>query len=326
MQVTAATTSAPQAVVEQDVAAQKNSFSIQSPLATAETLVNQALSQNPYVHQLLSGVSYRSVGSTTTVTMQWLQTAAQTHQLDQSIKLVESTLLTPGMSAYAKELAIHDWIVQRVTYDTSLTRYTPYDAFQGSAVCQGIAALAYRMFSFAGIPVRFVQGTADGQSHLWNEVEVGGHWYQLDITWDDPVGGSSTKPSYNYYNLTNAQMAVDHTWNAKGLPDATTDFATVIHNLAPSTKDPSILKLSNNVEVMSEYEPKVQLNNLLAAMQSHISLQQHHFVLQVHATQAEVQSTLTQSALGTLRDYSSLSYSCQTSRLPGYQLLQVDVT
>ena len=310
---------APAQVVAEAIATQKTSFSVNLPMQQTEALVKTSLQQQPYFAQLYSNMNYESDGTTTRVTIAWLQSAAQTRALDQSIRNTERTLLRPGMSDFDKEWVIHNWIVEHVRYDTSLKRYTPYDAFQGSAVCQGIAALTYRMMSFAGIPVRFVDGTAGGGSHLWNEVKIGGHWYQLDVTWDDPIGGGN-RPSYLYYNLTNAQMAATHSWDESGLPQATTDFAQVVKSLSRGSSDPVLRTIANNPTVMAEFQEKVNSQTIGDAIARHIAQGDTQFTVEF-AGSAEA---LAKAMAGLrLSGFQSMSYTYSQSRLPGYQAVQV---
>lgn len=73
------------------------------------------------------------------------------------------------MTDLQKEKAIHDYIVSHVANDTSLTEYSPYAALvKGTTVCQGYALLTYKMLHKVGVPVRLIEGSADGVAHLWN--------------------------------------------------------------------------------------------------------------------------------------------------------------
>lgn len=57
----------------------------------------------------------------------------------------------------------------------------------GTAVCQGIAAVAGKMLSFGGMDARYVRGTsgissAQDESHGWNMVRSDGIWQHIDYT------------------------------------------------------------------------------------------------------------------------------------------------
>lgn len=138
-------------------------------------------------------------------------------------------IITVGMNDFAKQKAIHDWIVKNVSYDTTLNKRTAYDALEESkkTVCQGYALLSYKMLDKAGFETKIIEGTARGQAHAWNLVKLDGAWYHFDTTWDDPVPDVPNKVTYNYYNLTDSQIKADHSW-VLAYPPAVTDFGTVL--------------------------------------------------------------------------------------------------
>jgi transglutaminase/protease-like cytokinesis protein 3 len=141
------------------------------------------------------------------------------------------------MNVYQKEKAIHDYIVSHIAYDTKLANYTAYAAIaKGKTVCQGFALLTYRMLEDVGIESRIEEGHAGGVSHAWNAVNLEGNWFLLDTTWDDPIPFEKGRILYNYYNLTDAQLQKDHTWNKSAYPTANTSFQNVLQSKI--TNDP----------------------------------------------------------------------------------------
>ena len=162
------------------------------------------------------------------LTLNYRETPAQTAEVDRQVRDVLDRLITPGMNDHQRVKAIHDWIVLRLAYDVGLNRYTAYEALRtGKAVCQGYALLAYRMLSAAGIPTRIVEGTVSEGDHAWNLVRVGGRWYHLDVTWDDPVPDRSGAVSYNYYLKTDEEMRRDHAWTRE-YPRADTPYQAAV--------------------------------------------------------------------------------------------------
>ncbi len=51
-----------------------------------------------------------------------------------------------------------------------------------------------------------------GRAHVWNSVKIEGEWYQVDVTWDDPVlsNGGSGDGNHDNFNLTSEQMYEVH--------------------------------------------------------------------------------------------------------------------
>ena len=95
---------------------------------------------------------------------------------------------------------------------------TAYAALvQHTAVCQGYSVAAYRLLRECGISARVVTGTVtlpDGteEYHAWNLAAIGGRFYNLDITWDDQLGGEG-------YFLKSDDDIPDHRREEKYLSD-----------------------------------------------------------------------------------------------------------
>lgn len=112
----------------------------------------------------------------------------ETKRLDKEINRLLKEWNIDELSQYDVIKTVHDYIINNASYDKSLTKYSAYqNLFDKSSTCQGYASLAYKMLTKANIPTRIITGTADGQSHGWNIVELNGKWYNLDLTWDDPL-------------------------------------------------------------------------------------------------------------------------------------------
>lgn len=92
---------------------------------------------------------------------------------------------------YEKTAWIYDWMCSNISYDRTFTRYTAYEAFEGSAVCQGYAQLFEIFAGELGLTTRYISGEAYGVGsngvgwggHAWNIVKLDGKWYQVDTTW-----------------------------------------------------------------------------------------------------------------------------------------------
>ena len=156
-------------------------------------------------------------GTTITFPFTYWETTAQRAAVDTKVTTILAGIITPGMSDFAKEKAVHDWIITNVAYDTTLVQHSAYAGLFGDykTVCQGYALLAYKMLMdpSVNIPAHIIEGKAHGVGHTWILAQIGGQWYHLDPTWDDPVPDIINRKVYAYYNLTDAQIAVDHTWS-----------------------------------------------------------------------------------------------------------------
>ena len=143
-------------------------------------------------------------------------------QIEQEVqKILENVR---GKTDYQKILAIHDYLVDNVSYDQTLTKYNIYNMYGAlvnkDAVCEGYAKAFKYLMDRVNIKSVVVIGLAtdsneETQNHAWNYVELDGVWYGIDVTWDDPIvigGGKIGKSQkYKYFLKSKSTMSKDHT-------------------------------------------------------------------------------------------------------------------
>ena len=130
-----------------------------------------------------------------------------------------------------KALVVHDHLVRTITYSKKLGTHIPHDIEGGilekQCVCEGYA-LAYKYYmNRLGVPCKVVSGTAGGESHAWNQIEIDGKWYMVDATWDDPNDSDHTVK--HQYFLKSEQDFPRHDWvkdNFERCTDTTYDDAS----------------------------------------------------------------------------------------------------
>ena len=122
--------------------------------------------------------------------------------------------------------SIHDYLVSKIAYDSDgkdKAKYTLAGALNNfSCVCAGYAKAFYFLGKACGLDVVIVSGNVTNSSdgHAWNKVKVDGKWYNIDVTWDDPVPDRPGNVEYIYFLLTDNDLAYDHIWDNNGLPEA----------------------------------------------------------------------------------------------------------
>lgn len=139
-------------------------------------------------------------------------------------------ITSPKNSDYENELAVHDYLVKNVTYIENEERnYNAYDALiKGEAVCSGYTECFKTFMDMLGIENYTISGEAGNQQHIWNVVKLDGEWYQVDVTWDDPVGSNSDYIEHAYFNISDEDMALDHKWESdmnKEYPATGTEYS-----------------------------------------------------------------------------------------------------
>lgn len=122
---------------------------------------------------------------------------------------------------YDKIRYIYEYLVNTVDYDENAPdNQNIYSALVGkSSVCAGYSRAAQYLLDNMGIECIYVVGTAQGQeAHAWNIVNCGGKYYQMDVTFGDPVFLSSDNGEnipdnviyYDYLCCTDAEIMADH--------------------------------------------------------------------------------------------------------------------
>lgn len=138
----------------------------------------------------------------------------------------------PGSATteYAKELYLHDYLVQNCEYDESYDTsvYTMYGLLvNGKANCEGYSRTMQYLLRELGIYNYLAVGNAEGEQgqfsgHMWNIVKIDGNMYNLDITWDDYsvtdiVDLPDNSVSHAYFNISTADISRNHTTEDQSL-------------------------------------------------------------------------------------------------------------
>ncbi len=108
-------------------------------------------------------------------------------------------------NSFDKELYIHDRLCEEIVYDEAGGKhiYSAYGALvEGVAVCEGYSRAMQLICDKVGLPCIIVYGSG----HMWNLINAGDSWYNLDVTWDD-----GENIMHTYFNLTDTDIKVDHT-------------------------------------------------------------------------------------------------------------------
>ncbi|MCI8272985.1 MAG: hypothetical protein HFJ55_02750 [Clostridia bacterium] len=130
------------------------------------------------------------------------------------IETIKNQILSKanGKSDYEKVKLVHDYLVETIDYETTISQDNIYDMYGAlvykKAVCEGYAkAFQYFMNELKVDNVIVIgQGTNSNnetESHAWNYVKLNENWYAVDTTWDDPVviggGKQSQQSKYQYF-------------------------------------------------------------------------------------------------------------------------------
>ena len=159
---------------------------------------------------------------------------------------INSKIIKAGMSDFEKIKAIHDWIVVNTDYDVAgvnsgnipETSFTAKGLFDTHiAVCDGYSKAFELMASLAGLEVNRVTGQAVSSgkavSHAWNQVKMDGKWYNMDVTWDDPIMNNAPGNFLNYTYFLVPDSVIDKNHTASSVKNSCTT-AQPVEKLFPS--------------------------------------------------------------------------------------------
>ncbi|MDR3584662.1 MAG: Ig-like domain-containing protein, partial [Desulfosporosinus sp.] len=282
------------------------------------TIINNIDNADDYIKYSTKSIVYSYSNSpatgVTSITfkMAYWDSATQTDYVSTQVTQILSQIISSGMNDYQKEKVIHDWIVTKVAYDTALVQHSDYAALVSpyKTVCQGYALLTYKMLNQAGIQTKILEGTAGGEDHTWNEVYLDGAWYHLDTTWDDPIPDVAGRVMYDYYNLTDAQIKVNHTWSTS-YPLATTSFDdTLASKISSDSSNAAIYQGISDALGLKYLTPSYTVNNrseLTTTLQQTIQNLQPEF--KVRYMTGSTAATDLSAAINGFNNITSYSYS-----------------
>lgn len=121
-------------------------------------------------------------------------------------------LTDDSMTDFQKTIIIHDQIILNCIYDdteiveedgVTSDRVTAYDALiRGRANCQGYTNAFTYLLSLVGVSSEVVEsGTMD---HVWTKVCIDNTYYNVDVTWDDPIQDNFGHVSHTYFLVSDA--------------------------------------------------------------------------------------------------------------------------
>ncbi len=115
------------------------------------------------------------------------------------------------LTEYEKELYIHDYLVENITYSTTAPNCNNIFGalILGEANCEGYSSAFTYLLRTAGINATQVIGEINSNNemigHSWNLVKIDGDYYYVDVGWDDFKDSTEYEEvthHYAFFNLT----------------------------------------------------------------------------------------------------------------------------
>lgn len=170
---------------------------------------------NNFVHPYNSfskiETEYDSLGKVK-ITIHHTYSKEEIKEINEKINTLKQELYNNELNKKEQIKAIHDYIINNSKYDSdrsdrniikykSDTAYGPL--FQGYAICGGYTDLMAIFLNDLNIENYKVSS----KNHIWNAVKINDIWYNLDLTWDDPVtSDGSDYLGYNYFLISTKKL------------------------------------------------------------------------------------------------------------------------
>lgn len=173
--------------------------------------------------------------------------------LNNQINTFLSDKIKTSMSELEKEKAVHDYLVLTATYDIDNYNNNTIPNISTTAygiivnktgVCEGYAKAMKLLLNKVGIESIFLSGDPY-MNHAWNLVKIDGSWYHTDVTWDDPVPDKGTV-RYKYFNLDDASMLKDHSWEQASYLTCTSNKYLYMQNISYPVQDGNVIYYSDS--------------------------------------------------------------------------------
>lgn len=143
--------------------------------------------------------------------------------------------VSKGARPENKEAIAHDLIANNTIYQANAYDQTAFSTFcLGKTVCAGYAGAMTILCNAVGIECI----TLTSDSHAWNNVNLHGNWYAVDVTWDDDDTDGVWYLLYNKSNETirlfddTTEHVVEAQWE-NGVPNCMFDSNVCVYTYEP---------------------------------------------------------------------------------------------
>ncbi len=179
-------------------------YNIPAAREALNSLVSGVLNEHPDLYFVNQNCSAETNGTILTVLIVTYDSSYDDAAFRGAVEAALATV-EAGMSDLEKAIILHDYLAINCEYDKErleqgelpMVSHSAYGSLVNRiAVCDGYA-LAYKyLLNREGINCYMV--TSSAMNHAWNLIELGGEYYQVDVTWDDPTWDRIGRAKHDY--------------------------------------------------------------------------------------------------------------------------------
>lgn len=116
--------------------------------------------------------------------------------------------INSSMTEFEKAVVLHDRLILNCEYldEDGTGHVSAYEAIVNkNANCQGYSEAYSYLLSRVGIHSEIVESSA--MYHLWNKVRIDNIYYNVDLTWDDPMPDKAGRVLHKYFLLSDKAIS-----------------------------------------------------------------------------------------------------------------------
>lgn len=167
------------------------------------------------------------------------QILEMSNRFNNKVNYIVEEYLSNTTDELTLEYIINDYLLDNVTYDYDNylndtipdISHSAYGALiNGVAVCDGYSKAVKVLTNILGIESGII--TSSEMNHAWNYININGKYYNLDVTFNDPVPETNQR-RYTYFNKSNDEMSTSHTWDKSKYPEANDESFKFLRSFYP---------------------------------------------------------------------------------------------
>lgn len=205
-------------------------------------------------------IEISAYGPVKKIRVNYLYSIKETQRIQMEIKQITTIIIPQEIMSETilnREKIVHDYLAEKVEYHYNSHDATDYTIvgpiLEGQAICEGYSKAFKYVCEQISLNCLVVSGralnlkTGNIDNHAWNIIYVGnGKYAHVDVTWDSGKS-HGLDAMYNYYNLGDKAIEIDHYWDRGLVPVCIgVDTESVISlNSAPELADHITMKLYN---------------------------------------------------------------------------------
>ena len=201
-----------------NIMALRNHFSLRNPARAdrIDSIVHAVYYDNPELLWIDSSYryGYTAQGKVTDLTVAFNNLAANRDEAVAEFEKEAQAIIRQAQqfpTPVEQEKFVHDAIIAATDYHlSSAQNQSAYSALVGKkSVCAGYSRAFQYIMMELGIPCYYCVGYA-GEDHAWNIIKLEDGFYNVDLSWDEPIGSEPGEIHYEYFNITDDKIEYDH--------------------------------------------------------------------------------------------------------------------